>query len=53
MTDNAAAGGLPELPQGGKAGGAARFVLNTAAGAIPFVGGILAAGAGAWSEREQ
>jgi hypothetical protein len=32
---------------------AAKFALNTAAGAIPFVGGILAAVAGAWSEREQ
>jgi hypothetical protein len=44
--DNDAAGDLPELPKGGKAGGAARFALNTAAGAIPFVGGIPA-------EREQ
>ncbi|MCC8958981.1 hypothetical protein H8B02_37865 [Bradyrhizobium sp. Pear77] len=53
MSDNDAAGGLPELPKGSKASGAARFMLNTAGGAIPFVGGILAAGAGAWSEREQ
>jgi hypothetical protein len=27
--------------------------LNTAAGAIPFVGGVLSAGSAAWSEREQ
>jgi hypothetical protein len=53
VTDSNAADDLPELPKGGKTSGATRFVLNTAAGAIPFVGGILAAGAGAWSEREQ
>jgi hypothetical protein len=28
-------------------------LLNAAGGAIPFVGGLLAAGAGAWSEQEQ
>lgn len=31
----------------------ARFGLNTAAGAIPFIGGFLAAIAATWSEREQ
>ena len=27
--------------------------MNAAGGAIPFVGGVLSAGASAWSEREQ
>jgi hypothetical protein len=53
MDGGNANGGIPELPKGLKGAGAARFALNAAAGAIPFVGGILAAGAGAWSEREQ
>ncbi|MER9169639.1 hypothetical protein NKI12_20105 [Mesorhizobium australicum] len=31
----------------------ARAALNALAGAIPFVGGLISAGAGYWSEREQ
>lgn len=41
-----------EIPKGIRGGRAIRAVLNVA-GALPFVGGILAAGAGAWSEQEQ
>jgi hypothetical protein len=32
---------------------AARAGLSIAGGAIPFVGGLLSAGAGFWSEAEQ
>jgi hypothetical protein len=42
-----------ELPKGVRGGRAIRAVLNAAAGAIPFAGGVLSAGSGAWSEREQ
>ncbi|WP_036263118.1 hypothetical protein [Methylocapsa aurea] len=42
-----------EMPKGIKGGRAFRAVLNAAGGAIPFIGGILAASAGAWSEQEQ
>lgn len=52
MTDEAPSE-TPVTPSGGKAGSAIRFVLNTAAGAIPLAGGLLAAGANAWSEHEQ
>src|ERR1700719_4745825 len=53
MDDGETTGGVPELPQGAKGSGAARFALNAASGAIPFVGGLLSASASAWSEREQ
>lgn len=46
-------GGTPELPQGTKGAAVMRILLNVGSGALPFVGGILSAGAGAWSEREQ
>jgi hypothetical protein len=42
-----------ELPKGIRGGSAIRAVLNAAGGAIPFVGGILSAASGAWSEHEQ
>jgi hypothetical protein len=42
-----------ETPKGLRGGRAIRAVLSAAGGAIPFVGGILSAGAGAWSEQEQ
>ncbi|MGO4642476.1 hypothetical protein AB4Z43_28975 [Mesorhizobium sp. 2RAF45] len=32
---------------------AARAAINAVAGAIPFVGGLISAGAGYWSEKEQ
>jgi hypothetical protein len=41
------------VPKDIPGGSAIRAVLNAAGGAIPFLGGILAAGAGAWSEHEQ
>jgi hypothetical protein len=46
-------GEIPDLPEGSKGSGVARGALNIAAGAIPFAGGLLAAAAGAWSERDQ
>jgi len=42
--------GPPEESNGGKV---ARGALQVVSGAVPFVGGILSALAGAWSEREQ
>ena len=42
-----------KLPEEGKAGKAARGALQVASGAVPLVGGILSAIAGAWSENEQ
>jgi hypothetical protein len=42
-----------ELPNGIRGARAIRAVLNAAAGAIPFAGGVLSAGSAAWSEREQ
>jgi hypothetical protein len=44
---------IPDLPDGGKGSRTLRFILNAASGAIPLAGGLLSAGAGAWSEREQ
>lgn len=52
MTDNAPEGNS-EIPEEGKAGKTIRGVLQVASGAVPVVGGILSAIAGAWSEREQ
>jgi hypothetical protein len=42
-----------ETPKGIRGSREFRALLNAAAGAIPFVGGLLAASAGAWSEQEQ
>jgi hypothetical protein len=42
-----------KIPEEGKAGKAIRGALQVASGAVPVVGGILSAIAGAWSEREQ
>jgi hypothetical protein len=42
-----------EFPKGIRGGRAIRAVLNAAGGAVPFVGGVLSAAAGAWSEGEQ
>jgi hypothetical protein len=42
-----------DVPKGIRGGNAIRAVLSAAGGAIPFVGGLLSAGAGAWSEHEQ
>jgi hypothetical protein len=44
---------IPDLPEGAAGSRALRFILNAASGAIPLAGGVLSAGAGAWSEREQ
>lgn len=51
-----ASDGLPEIgdmPTSGHAGQVGRAALQALSGLIPFVGGILSAGAGYWSEREQ
>ena len=53
MDDGEVTGGVPELPKGSKGSGVTRMILNAASGAIPFAGGILAAAASAWSERDQ
>jgi hypothetical protein len=42
-----------EMPKEGKGAKAARGALQIASGAVPVLGGILSALAGAWSEREQ
>jgi hypothetical protein len=42
-----------DVPKGLRGAHAIRALLNIAGGAIPFVGGVLSAGSGAWSEREQ
>lgn len=42
-----------KAPKGTRGGSAIRAVMSAAGGAIPFVGGLLSAAAGAWSEQEQ
>lgn len=42
-----------DSPSSGKVGKIGRAGLNVASGAIPFVGGLLSAAAGAWGEAEQ
>jgi len=46
-------GEVPDLPDSGATGKIGRGALNVVSGAIPFAGGLLAAAASAWSEREQ
>lgn len=41
------------LPEEGNTGKAIRGALQVVSGAVPLLGGILSAIAGAWSEREQ
>lgn len=53
MTDTAAPPPEDGPPEEGKGGKIARGALQVASGAVPLVGGILSALAGAWSEREQ
>jgi hypothetical protein len=53
MDDGELTEGVPELPKGIKGSGLTRMILNVASGAIPFAGGVLAAAASAWSERDQ
>jgi hypothetical protein len=53
MTDEISDSADDEPPKGIHGGRAMRAALNAAGGAIPFVGGLLAAAAGAWSEQEQ
>jgi hypothetical protein len=45
--------GVPELPESAKGAMIVRGTLNAASGAIPFLGGFLAAIAGIWGEKEQ
>lgn len=42
-----------DIPEEGNTEKVVRGVLQVASGAIPLVGGVLSAAAGAWSEREQ
>lgn len=53
MTDTTSTPPDDQLPEEGKLAKAGRGALQVASGAVPFVGGILAALAGAWSEHEQ
>jgi hypothetical protein len=53
MSNDADSGSEDGMPDEGKAGPWGRGALQVAAGAVPVVGGILSALAGAWSEREQ
>lgn len=43
----------PKPPEGNKSAKIARGALQAVGGAVPFVGGVLSAIAGAWSEGEQ
>jgi hypothetical protein len=43
----------PELPKGGAGGKIIRAGMQAVGGAIPLLGGLLSAAAGAWSEHEQ
>jgi len=43
----------PEMPKGFPGGKVIRAGMQAAGGAIPFLGGLLGAAAGAWSEHEQ
>lgn len=43
----------PQLPENNKFNAAARGALQAVGGAIPYVGGLISAAAGAWSENEQ
>ncbi len=45
--------GSHDLPKGTPGGRALRGGLNVAGGLVPFLGGLLSAAAGAWSEHEQ
>ncbi|MDE2259750.1 MAG: hypothetical protein KGK17_05430, partial [Betaproteobacteria bacterium] len=51
MTDEHS--GENEMPDEGNTGKAIRGALQVASGAVPLLGGILSAIAGAWSEKEQ
>lgn len=51
--DKAPSEGAPKVPAGSTGGKIARAGMQAVGGAIPFVGGILSAAAGAWSEHEQ
>ena len=53
MTDNVPPPPEGSMPDDSNAAKAARGALQVASGAVPLVGGILSALAGAWSEREQ
>jgi hypothetical protein len=52
-TSEGLSGGGGEMPTSGRAGQAGRAALQALGGLIPFLGGVLSAGAGYWSEREQ
>jgi hypothetical protein len=53
--DSLSTGHEPEIepPKGIRGSREFRALLNAAGGAIPFVGGLLAAGAGAWPNRNR
>lgn len=53
MTDTTLTPPDDEMPDSGKLAKAGRGALQVASGAVPLLGGILSALAGAWSEHEQ
>lgn len=44
---------LEKILSGGKAPTVIRAIMNILSGAVPLAGGVISAGAGAWSEKEQ
>jgi len=44
---------LEKILSGGKTPSIVRALMNILSGAIPIAGGVISAGAGAWSEKEQ
>lgn len=44
---------LQKILSGSKAPSIIRAIMNILSGAVPFAGGVISAGAGAWSEKEQ
>ena len=53
MNDETDSSEEPKPPEGSKSAKIARGALQAVGGAVPFVGGVLSAIAGAWSEGEQ
>lgn len=53
MTDDTSTPPEDGVPEEGRVGKVTRGALQVVSGAVPMVGGILSAIAGAWSEREQ
>ena len=44
---------LEKILSGGNAPSVIRAIMNILSGVVPLAGGVICAGAGAWSEKEQ